>query len=122
MNAWLLGAALATLGCAAIHAFVGGPEVARPIAASGLARVPRFTALYAWHMVTVVLVAMAVAFGAAARSEAHRSAATLAAALAVAFALLNLTLAIHLRARVRELPQWILFSLIAGLAVRGLSR
>jgi hypothetical protein len=120
MNSWLLAASLATLACAAIHAFVGGRDVAAPIAASDLARVPRFTALYVWHMVTVVLVGMAAAFAAAAWSVAMRPAAVFAAALAAAFALLNLALAARLRARLRELPQWILFALIAGLALPGL--
>lgn len=120
MNVWLLGAALATFVCAAVHAFVGGPEGTGPIASSGLARVRRFTALYVWHRVTVVLVAMSVDFGAAASSEVARPAENLAAALAVAFALRNLPRAIRLRAPVRELPQRILFWRIAGLAIRGL--
>ncbi|MCY1058668.1 hypothetical protein [Nannocystis sp. SCPEA4] len=49
-----------------------------------------------------------------------RPAAVFAAALAVAFALLSLSLAARLRAHLRELPQSLLFTLIAGLALPGL--
>lgn len=120
MNLWLLAASLASLVTAAIHAVVGGPQVAAPLAASDLGRVPRFTALYVWHMVTVLLLGMTGAFAAAAWSVAARPAAAFAAALAAAFALLSVGLGLRVRATARELPQWTLFTLIVGLAAPGL--
>lgn len=121
MNPWLTAAALAAFSTFLIHAVVGGREIARPLlAARDLPRVPRLTAYYCWHMVSVLLFGMAAALAWTAR-HANPPLVVLVTALALAFAVLSLGLVVAFRVRPWHLPQWSLFLVIAALAGRGLA-
>lgn len=120
MNPWLVAAALAAFATFLIHTFVGGREIARPLlAARDLARVPRLTAYYCWHMVTILLLAMALALAWAARHP-NPPLVALVLLLAVAFTALSLGLVVAYRVNPWHLPQWSLFLLVAVLSAIGL--
>jgi hypothetical protein len=120
MNPWLGAAAIAAFSTFLIHVLAGGRLIARPLlAARDLARVPRLTVYYCWHMVSLLLFGMAVALA----WSAHRTnpaQVVLAGTLAAAFAVLSLGLiAVH-RVKPWLMPQWALFLLIAALSGLGL--
>ncbi|MEL7463185.1 MAG: hypothetical protein AAFN79_03920 [Pseudomonadota bacterium] len=120
LNGPLAGAAALSAVTAAIHAFVGGPEIARPLLQAEMARVPKLTTYYCWHIVTITLIAMTLGFAVAA---AHPDAATGAITwtlIAAAFALWSVALFIWKRMPPFALPQWALFTPIAGLGLWGL--
>lgn len=120
MNAWLVAAAAAAFATFLVHTFVGGRAIAAPLlAATALARVPRYTAYYCWHMVTLLLAAMSAALG---WSAVHANAAltVLVLALAVGFAALSLALVLRFRVSPWHLPQWTFFVAIAALTAAGL--
>lgn len=120
MNAGFAVAAGLTAVTWAIHTFVGGPEVATPLLASELNPVPRYTAYYCWHIVTLVLAAMALAFAYAAVVPNEVGIAVMSTALSVAFAAWSVGLVLSARRRFYELPQWTFFVLIAGAGGVGL--
>lgn len=120
MNSWLLAAAIAALLTFLVHVFVGGRLIAAPLlAAPGLARIPRLTTYYCWHMVSILLLAMALALGWTAW-QANPPLVLLLVVLAAAFALLSLGLGAAFRVSPWQLPQWIFFVLIALLGAVGL--
>jgi hypothetical protein len=121
MSAFWLAAAVVSAATCGVHAFLGGRVVAGPLlAASDLRTVPKVTAYYCWHMVTIVLAAMALGFGWAATNPRGATLVWFLAGLAAAFALLNLGLAFAWRLHpLRRLPQWMFFVVIAGLGVAG---
>lgn len=121
MNPWLVSAALAAFATFVIHTVIGGRLIARPLlAARDLARIPRLTAYYCWHMVTIVLFAMALALAWAAR-HANPPLVSLVLLLAVAFTALSLGLVAAYRVSPWQLPQWSLFLLVAVLSGAGLA-
>lgn len=120
MNAWLAAAAAAAFATFLVHTFVGGREIASPLlAATSLARVPRYTAYYCWHMVTLLLAAMAAALGWTA-FHANVALTVLMLALAIGFAVLSLALVVQFRVSPWHLPQWTFFVVIAVLTAAGL--
>jgi hypothetical protein len=61
------GAALAALATFAVHTFVGGVFVARPLLADRtLPRASKWLNYYCWHVTTILLLGMTAAFGRAA--------------------------------------------------------
>jgi hypothetical protein len=121
MNSWLLASALAALVTFLVHLIVGGREIAAPLMrASGLARIPRLTTYYCWHMVSILLLAMAIALGWAAW-HANPPLVLLLVLLAAAFAVLSLGLVVAFRVSPWHLPQWLFFVLIALLGAVGLA-
>ncbi len=121
MNPWLVAAALAAFATFVIHTVVGGREIAGPLlAARDLARIPRLTVYYCWHMVTILLLAMALALAWAAR-HANPPLVALVLLLAVAFTALSLGLLAAYRVSPWQLPQWSLFLLVAVLSGLGLA-
>lgn len=120
MNAWLAAAAAVAFATFLVHTFVGGREIAAPLlAAKSLPRVPRYTAYYCWHMVTLLLAAMAAALGWTAL-HANAALTVLMLALASGFALLSLGLVLRFRVSPWYLPQWTFFVVIAALTAAGL--
>lgn len=120
MNPWLVAAASAAFVTFLIHTVVGGREIARPLlAARDLARIPRLTAYYCWHMVTLLLLAMALALAWAA-GQANTALVVLVTLLAFGFAALSLFLVLRYRVRPWLLPQWSLFLVIGVLGSLGL--
>jgi hypothetical protein len=121
MNAWMIAAAALSLFTAGVHFFAGGREAARPLLVSReLPAVPKFTAYYCWHMVTIVLLVMAGAFAYSAIS-AVKDAAALATLLAMAFAAWSLAMTGWKRLNPMYFPQWALFIPIAGTGIMALS-
>ncbi|MBL8297488.1 MAG: hypothetical protein JNN30_03975 [Rhodanobacteraceae bacterium] len=120
MNYWLAAAAAVAFSTFLIHALAGGREIVRPLlAARELAPIPRLTAYYCWHMVTLLLLAMSLALAWAAY-HANLPLVMLITALALAFTVLSLALVVVYRMSPWHLPQWSLFAVIALLAGLGL--
>jgi hypothetical protein len=120
MNAWLIAASVAAFVTFALHTFVGGPQFARPLlAARDLPRIPKLTMYFCWHMVTVLLLGMAIAlaYGAFVPNPALTIAMI---ALSLAFTVLSLGLVFGFRVSALHLPQWVLFLVITLLATAGL--
>ena len=61
MNKVLLSASIFAATTAAIHAFMGGQEIAVPLLNSKLPEVPRLTLYAVWHMATAALALSAIA-------------------------------------------------------------
>jgi len=121
MNTLLLAAAVASLAVAAVHVIVGGRVIAAPLLrADGLRPVPRFTNYYCWHMVSIVLLAMAGCYAWAGMDAGAVELAVLATGLALAFMAWGLGLILWKRQRTRHMPQWLMFAAVSGLGLAGL--
>jgi len=103
---------------ATLHLTLGGREVARPLlAAEALDPVVRYTSYYCWHLVTIVLYAMAAGFGAAAILPGGSLLVGFLTISACAFSLWGFVLvAVHSRS-FAELPQGLLFLPVAVLGL-----
>lgn len=123
MNAWLALAALLAAATTLIHAILGGREIATPLlAAERLHAVPKFTLYYCWHLVTIVLAALALAFGLVAIGLGSRDLALFATVGAALFCLWSLGMVGLFRLRIAHFPQWALFAAIAISGTIGLWR
>lgn len=121
MNAWLALAAGLAATTTLIHATLGGREVARPLLATErLHSVPKFTMYYCWHLVTIVLAALALAFGLVATGLGSRDLALFATAGTTLFCLWGLAMIGLFRLRIAHFPQWALFAAIAISGAIGL--
>ena len=121
VNVWWLLAAVAMAAIAALHIVGGGAELARPLLNQKvLGAAVTFNLYYAWHLVSVMLVAMALAYGAAAFSASHRSLGSAASLLALAFAVLNIVIGLQAGLYPWGLPQWVLFAPVAAVGFLGL--
>ena len=119
MDPWTGAAAIAAFATFLIHTILGGREIATPLlAATDLHRIPKYTSYYCWHMVTIVLFAMAagLAWGGWA---GDRALVVALFALAVAFCVLSLAMVRAFRVSPWHMPQWSLFLLIALLSGIG---
>lgn len=120
----LLGLAAATAAAiAAIHLFLGGPSIARPLLHAGdLEPTPKYVNYYCWHLVSIVLVALAAAFALAAADPAQRPLAVAATALAAAFCLWGGALLWISGQRTAQMPQWTLFAALTLIGVWALAQ
>jgi hypothetical protein len=116
MSVPLLVAAAIALVTFFIHTLAGGKEVARPLLQSAeLSRVPKLTMYYCWHIVTLLLLALAGALGYAAVFEpSNRPLLVLCLLLAGGCSLWNVALMLGTRSKLWQLPQWTLFAAIAA--------
>ncbi|MCP4561198.1 MAG: hypothetical protein GY873_01485 [Bosea sp.] len=121
MNTWLtLAAALAAM-TTLIHVILGGRHIAAPLlAAERLHAVPKFTMYYCWHLVTIMLAALALAFGLVATGHGSRDLALFATAGAALFCLWGLGMIGLFRLRIAHFPQWVLFAAITASGTIGL--
>ncbi|WP_172448587.1 hypothetical protein [Caulobacter mirabilis] len=120
MNGWFLAAtAIAALTCV-IHATLGGRETARPLLASDLGKVAKYTNYYCWHLVTIVLAGLALAFGLVATGEGSRDLGLFAVLCAALFAAWSLIMIARFRLKPGHFPQWALFLPIAVCGGLGL--
>ncbi len=103
----------------AIHTFVGGPRVARPLLEAEMDRVAMLTNYYCWHIVTITLATMALGFGYAGRVPGGRDVGVVMTALAISLGLWSLVLVLWKHRRPLELPQWSLFVAISAAALTG---
>lgn len=125
MNPYFTVAAILSAGVLAAHLFGGGRFYVRPLlAAPDLHPVPKYVHYYCWHLVSMVLAAMAVCFGLAAVDPGARDLAVLMTILAAGFTLWSLALVSWKRQRFLRMPQWALLGSVAlagglGLALGG---
>ena len=120
VNIWWLLAALSMAMIAALHIIGGGAELARPLLDQKALGAPvTFNLYYAWHLVSVMLIAMALAYGLAAFSASQRPLAAAASLLALAFAVLNIVIGLQTGLFPWGLPQWVLFVLVAAVGLPG---
>ncbi len=105
----------------AIHVFLGGPEIARPMRdCPNLNRVVRLTNYYCWHLVTISLAQLAVLFGWAAFTPAAAPLAVIGTATAGAFCIWGIALVIKTKQKYRHMPQGLLFLPVAIIGLVGL--
>jgi hypothetical protein len=117
---WL--AALSSLVTFAVHTFIGGVVVARPLLAdTGLPKASRWLNYYCWHIATVLLLAIAGAFAYAAVRTQALELAWFATALSLALSLLSAAVARKGRIHPLRFPSTSLFALIAALGLGGLT-
>jgi hypothetical protein len=122
MYTFFTAAAVLSAGVCAAHVFAGGRFYLRPLlAATGLHPVPRFVHYYCWHLVTMILVAMAIGFGRAAVDPGAADVALLLTVLASGFSLWSLVLVLWKRQRPLQMPQWALFAPVALSGILGLT-
>ncbi len=122
MNTLLL---VAGIWCAitwAIHTFVGGRSSARPLLAAGdLKDTPKYTQFYCWHIVTILLAAMAGGLIYAAFAPGAEDLALLVAGIAIALALWGLVLPRAVGQSFAKMPQGFLLLPIGLLGLAGLA-
>ena len=103
-----------------IHTFMGGLAVVQPLLSAEFESVAKYTQYYCWHVVTIVLFAMAAAFVYSAfRSDANDLGWAMTS-LAGAFALWGLLLPPLVKHTYAQLPQGWLFIPVTVLGVWGL--
>jgi len=121
VNVFLLPAAVAAL-IAALHFFVGGRELARPLLRqNALSSVVTLTHYYCWHLVTITLLGLAAAFGYASLAPDGRVLAVFATVAAGLFAVWGLALVLWQAQRHRDMPQWMLFAVLAACGAAALA-
>ena len=110
-----------SLATAAIHLFLGGPEVHAPIQSNdGLSPEVRATMAVVWHGVTAVLLLSGAVNIYAAYSGRMRSAVALIAAQYLALAALFVGYGFVRFGSLWVMPQWTLFIVLVGLVGMGL--
>ena len=102
----------------AIHTFVGGPEVARPLLEAKLGNTVKYTQYYCWHLVTIVLFVMASAFMYSAFRVSDLG--WVMTLLGGAFALWGLLLPPFVKQSYLQLPQGWLFVPVTAFGLCGL--
>lgn len=121
MNPYFTVAAILSVGVCLAHTLAGGRFYVRPLlAASDLHPVPKYVHYYCWHLVTMLLAAMAVGFGLAAVYPESREMAVLMTVLASLFSLWSLALVLWKRQRPLQMPQWALFAPVSIFGILGL--
>jgi hypothetical protein len=120
-QAFLWSAAMASAITFAVHTFIGGRVVARPLLADrSLPKPAKWLAYYAWHITTVLLAAMAVAYAWAAWSGQARDLAVAVTGLAAALSILSAGVASKGSINPMRFPSTSLFALTACLGAAGL--
>ncbi|MEM9630176.1 MAG: hypothetical protein AAGA50_02540 [Pseudomonadota bacterium] len=120
MNSYLLVAAGLSVFVCLLHAFLGGRSIAVPLLkASDLHPVPKYVAYYCWHIVTIVLAAIAVMFAIAGVRAESLDLAWVATALTASFCVLGLAVPPLKGQKYKNMPQGWLFLPIFLLGVLG---
>ncbi|WP_282605012.1 hypothetical protein [Pelagibius sp. Alg239-R121] len=121
MNTWLAAAAVASLATALIHILAGGRHIARPLMEAGdLTTVPKHTQYYCWHIVSIVLLAMAGGYAYGSTAPEAMALNVMLTGLAASFALWNIALILWKRLDPKHMIQWALFLPITLLGLAGL--
>lgn len=120
MNWFLLVATILSFVTFAVHLFVGGREIATPLLKSDLDQVPKLTAYYCWHMVTLMLLLMTGAFSYAFFFPGNVALVVTMMIFCVGCTLLNFGLIVAYRVSPMQLPQWVFFVLISIFAALSL--
>jgi hypothetical protein len=108
-------AAISALITFAVHTFVGGAFVARPLLASrGLPRATKWLAYYCWHIVTLLLLALAAAFAATATGLLSPNAALGLSTFCATCSLLSIVVALRGKIAPWRFPSTTLFAMTAA--------
>ena len=116
--AYLVAAGLFVL-TAAIHAFMGGPEINAAVQGSELHPLVRAVSAVVWHALTALFVIFGGAMAWAAWHSARALVVTLLA-VNVSFIGLFLAIGIVVLGAVWPMPQWVLFGGISGVMLWGM--
>ena len=119
LNLPLVGAAILYVATAAIHAFMGGPEINAPIQLSDLHPLIRAISAVIWHALTVLFLIFGGALWWAARHENQALVVTILA-VTLAFIALFLVIGIVLLGTFFAMLQWVIFGAIAVAMIWGL--
>ncbi|MEL6679643.1 MAG: hypothetical protein AAFQ51_13140 [Pseudomonadota bacterium] len=117
---FLVAGVVNLLWCA-VHVFIGGPAVARPLVLSTeLGDAPKITQYYCWHLVTLTLALTGLGFLSVGLGYAGQPLGLFLTVLSAGFAALGLALAPLWRFSYSVLPQGWLFVPVTALGVWGL--
>ena len=120
-QAFLWSAAIASLTTFAVHTFIGGRLVARPLLTDrSLPKAAKWLAYYCWHITTVLLAAMATAYAYAAWSGEARDLTIGVTILALLLSVLSAGVAMRGRINPFRFPSTSLFAVTACLGGGGL--
>ncbi len=112
---WLWVALGLAMTMTLVHVVVGGWMIAGPLLASDLETLPRMTLYLCWHGITIVLAGMAALF-ADGLIRGRRESVVMAGGLAAAFCMLGWIYILWFKLSPLDLPQWIVFTPMAGAA------
>ena len=120
MNFFFVTAAAIAAFNTALHFYLGGQQIARPLLdAPSLSDNVKYVQYFCWHIATLTLAFQAVLF-VSATIVPEPSYAIIGTALAASVGLLGLALPVGLRIGYRILPQGWLFVPVAAFGVAGL--
>lgn len=121
MQAGLFWAAAASsLVTFAVHTFVGGAFVAKPLLADqSLPKAAKWLAYYCWHIVTLLLLTMAAAFAAAATGSLAGHGALGLSAFCAACSLLCVAVALKAGIAPWRFPATTLFAIVSAFGFAG---
>ena len=122
MNALLFAAGIWCAITWALHTFAGGRSIAKPLLAAGdLKDTPKYTQFYCWHIVTILLAAMAGGLVYAAFVPGSEDLALLLSVLAFALGAWGLVLPKAVGQSFSQMPQGFLLLPIGLLGLAGLA-
>lgn len=119
MNTPFLVAAALSVAVCLIHTFAGGRTIAVPLLKADLHPVPKYVTYYCWHIVTIVLAAIAVMYAFAGMRADSLDLGWVATVLVAAFCLLGLAVPPLKKQKYSQMPQGWLFLPIAILGITG---
>lgn len=120
MNLWYAAAAILSATTCGLHIIFGGREAAQPLLASTeIDLLTKFTNYYCWHLVTIMIGALAVAYGYAAWMITSADLGLFATGITFLFALWSVAMIIHFRLPALKFQQWALFAPIGILGLIG---
>lgn len=120
MNTPLLIAGIVSFGTFLIHTFVGGAEIADPLMeTTDLQEIPKLTAYYCWHMVTLLLFSMSCAYLYVAIVQPALPLTIVMTGLSGACGVLSAAMVIIRKLKPLDYPQWILLLTVALFGVLG---
>lgn len=120
MNKIHLGTGLCAAALAALHTFVGTPEVADPLLASTLEDRAKFINFFCWHIVTIVLWATAAGYLWSAIVKQSNELVVFLTIMMVSIGIWGVLLPPSVGMSYMSIPQGWLFFPIVALAVFGL--
>ena len=120
MNTLLLIAGIISFITFIVHTFVGGAEIADPLMeTTDLQEIPKLTAYYCWHMVTLLLFSMSCAYLYVAIIQPSLPLTVVMTGLAGACGVLSAAMVIMRKLKPLDYPQWLLLLTIALFGTLG---
>jgi len=119
INRPFLAAAALLFATAGIHAFVGGPEINRPVQQSALDPVVRSVVAVIWHAITALALVLGGAMIWSARFQ-NRALVLTVLAINLSFAALFVLIGWSALSTLWPMPQWVIFLTISAVLLWGL--